>query len=383
MSWFDDNAPETPQRGPGTGSTTVDYTGATGAPPAGGFTWPNTPPPVVHQGDIAADVPGLPHGSVAGGTTAGGGTTTTDPAGEFAQYLSRHPGNPQAAIDEWNAAGDHGGLKPAWEPGSKTIGLANGTYLVMPGTGGNSGAGWQTVQRSEKDGGNGAFSFPSWNETFSYAPWDKTFTAPDGLTEQNDPGFKAREQLGADAIQRSALAQGTGLTGGTLKDLEQFGQTFASTEYGNVYGRALTDYNTALDAYKTNYNTAAQQYNQRYGQYGDAYNRAYQTYMGNFGVSNTLNQEGFANSLSLAQLGLAGAQGTNNAGSQYAAGATNTTLGIGNTTAAGQVGGANAITGGLANITNGLQPFLYGTQSSYRKAGAGIPGLPGGTQGPF
>jgi hypothetical protein len=380
QDWFDTNQPESPQQMPA----------QTPGPWASGYVPfypdpdPNTP------GNQNPNMPVLP--------TAGNPSpkepawytaqqnTSTDPSSQFAQYLARHPNDPQAAIDEWNAAGDPGGLKPAWEPGSKTIGLANGTYLVQPGTGGNtSGSDWQTVQRTGTEGGgsggNGSFSFPSWDQTFSYAPWDKTFIAPDQLTEQNDPGYKERLQLGEDAIQRTALAQGTGLTGGTLKDLTQYAQTFGSTEYGNVYSRALNDYNTALDAYKLNYNTAAQQYNQKYQQYGDAYNKAYQTYMGNFGVSNTLNQENWANYMGLANLGLAGAAGTNAAGGQFATGATGTITGIGNAGAAGIVGGANATNAGLAGISNiaTTTPFLYGTQSSYRPPNQqGYPGQYGG-----
>lgn len=385
QDWFDVNAPETPQRGPAPGSPaatggTITGYNADGYPI---YSWQPGQGPVVRPGQTVADA-NTANTAAGRATVPTGAAPAGDPVSQFQQYLARHPNDPQAAIDEWNAAGDPGGLKPMWQASSKTIGISGNQYLVMPGTGDNHGTDWQAVKRpaAEGAGGNGSFSFPSWNENFSYAPWDKTFKAPDGLTEQNDPGYKDRMALGADAIQRSALAQGTGLTGGTLKDLEQFGQTFGSTEYGNVYGRALNDYNTALDAYKLNYNTAAQQYNQRYAQYGDSYNKAYQTYMGNFGVSNTLNQENWANYMGLASLGLSGAGQTNTAGGQYSAGASGTITGIGNAGAAGIVGGANATNSGLAGITNiaTQTPYLYGTQSSYRR---GVPGLPGGAQGPF
>src|SRR6185312_3248120 len=83
-------------------------------------------------------------------------------------------------------------------------------------------------------------------------PYGQSFTAPTGLTEQNDPGYLARLKLGTDAIQRSAAARGGVVTGGTAKALGQFGQDFASNEYGNVYNRALNDYNTNFNAYNTN-----------------------------------------------------------------------------------------------------------------------------------
>lgn len=126
----------------------VDYSGTSGMPPTGGFTWPTDgqPPPVVHQGDTAADVPGLPMGTKP--------SDASNPASSFDNYLSRHPNDPQAAIDEWTKAGDVGGLAPKWYPDTKTIGLANGTYLVMPGTGDNKTAGWQVVKRGPEGAGS-------------------------------------------------------------------------------------------------------------------------------------------------------------------------------------------------------------------------------------
>jgi hypothetical protein len=72
------------------------------------------------------------------------------------------------------------------------------------------------------------------------------------LTEQNDPGYLARLQLGTDAIQRSAAARGGVVTGGTAKDLATYGQDYASNEYGNVYNRALNSFDTNFNAYNTN-----------------------------------------------------------------------------------------------------------------------------------
>lgn len=89
-------------------------------------------------------------------------------------------------------------------------------------------------------------------------PYSGTFTAPTDITEQDDPGFQARLKLGTDAIQRSAAARGGVVTGGTAKALDQFGQDYASNEYGNVYNRALQDYTTKYNAYN---NDQANKYN--------------------------------------------------------------------------------------------------------------------------
>src|SRR5579871_613418 len=62
-------------------------------------------------------------------------------------------------------------------------------------------------------------------------PYSGTFSAPTGLTEQNDPGYQARLQLGTEAIQKSAAARGSVVTGGTAKALDTYGQDYASNEY--------------------------------------------------------------------------------------------------------------------------------------------------------
>lgn len=70
------------------------------------------------------------------------------------------------------------------------------------------------------------------------------FQAPTGLTEGNDPGYQARMALGQQAVERSAAARGGALGGAAGKELTQYGQTFGSNEYGNVYNRALGTYQT-------------------------------------------------------------------------------------------------------------------------------------------
>jgi len=89
-------------------------------------------------------------------------------------------------------------------------------------------------------------------------PYSGTFTAPSGLDMQNDPGYQARLKLGTDALQKSAAARGSVLTGGTAKALDSYAQDYASNEYNNVYNRALTDYTTKYNAYNTD---QANQYN--------------------------------------------------------------------------------------------------------------------------
>jgi hypothetical protein len=91
-------------------------------------------------------------------------------------------------------------------------------------------------------GGGGGSPFPM----FSFKPVPK-FDAPDFVRPtvedaMNEPGYQFRLKGGADALERSAAAKGVLRTGGTLKDILDYGQNFASQEYGNVFNRALGEY---------------------------------------------------------------------------------------------------------------------------------------------
>ena len=68
------------------------------------------------------------------------------------------------------------------------------------------------------------------------------FQTPDFQAAMNDPGFAFRLRGGTDALERSAAARGVLRTGGTLKDIAEYGQNFAAQEYTNVFNRALQAY---------------------------------------------------------------------------------------------------------------------------------------------
>lgn len=160
-------------------------------------------------------------------------------------------------------------------------------------------------------------------------PYSGTFTAPTGLTEQNDPGYQARLALGTDAIQKSAAARGSVVTGGTAKALDTYGQDYASNEYGNVYNRALTDYTTNYNAYNTN---QTNQYNKLAALAGAGQQTATATAtQGQAAANNTSNIDLTAG----AQQG----QQINNAGAA---------------TASGYVGAGNAYSQGLTSAAGSL-----------------------------
>ena len=118
------------------------------------------------------------------------------------------------------------------------------------------------------------------------------------------PGYQFRLGEGIKALDRSAAAKGTLLTGGHLKDLTGFAQGLASTEFQNEFGR-------------------------------------------NFSLANL-------------GMGAAGAQGQ--FGSSYGQNATNLITGAGNAQAAGTAAGGQAWGNALGNLGNmGMQAaMLYG-----------------------
>jgi len=164
----------------------------------------------------------------------------------------------------------------------------------------------------------------------NFQPWNEQFQAPTGVTEQNDPGYQFRLQQGQQALENSAAARGGLLSGGTARAIEQYGQDYASNEYGNVYGRQLGEYQQRYNIFQQN---QANQFNRLAAVAG-----AGQTAAGQLGQLGQAASGNVANIL----LGSAGqiGQSLQNAGAARAS---------------GYVGGANAWAGG---ISGGINSFL-------------------------
>jgi hypothetical protein len=213
--------------------------------------------------------------------------------------------------------------------GDETI--VSGQWGGTTGTVGNYGTGSYT--------GGGQYPLASVMGTGLMQPWTTpfeggaNFQAPTDVTQQNDPGWQFRMKEGLKAIERSAASKGTLLTGGTLKDLNNWAQNTASNEYGNVYNRAATEWE--------------RNYNRNLGEYNNAYN-IYNTNQGN--QFNRLN--------SMSTAGLSAAGGANQNNSQYGTNTSEILTGQGNATAAGQVGSANALTSGVSDIGKTIQDFM-------------------------
>lgn len=135
----------------------------------------------------------------------------------------------------------------------------------------------------------------------------KPFDARD-LSQWQDPGYKFRLEQGNLGITNSAAARGGQMGGNTLKAISDYNQGAASQEYQNSFGR-----------YNTNQN--------------NIYNR----------LSN------------LAGMGQASASNQATGASTFAGQIGENITGAGNALAAGRIGSANALSGGLNNAASWFQ----------------------------
>ena len=84
------------------------------------------------------------------------------------------------------------------------------------------------------------------------------FDAPEfyGPDAYDDPSFQFRIDQGREARERTAAARGLLNSGGFVRELEDYAQDYASTEYGNMWDRAMQDYQRRFGADLAEYNSA-------------------------------------------------------------------------------------------------------------------------------
>lgn len=237
----------------------------------------STPGAAVPGGAVADDwfaSQGAPSGPAAPGPGAG-----LSPELYFQQLIQGKPGTPETLISlepQLNQAGIQVMRNAAGTAGK--IKLPNGQIVDViraAGTGGGA-DNWQWLT----GGGPAAGGIGTGLET--------------------SPGYQFRLGEGVKALERSAAARGTLLTGGALKGLERYAQDYASNEYGTRVNQLM-------------------------------------------GLSN---------------MGLNAAGGAANAGSSYANQASELNAQIGNAQAAGTVGAANAWQQPINQATNLAQMYF-------------------------
>lgn len=130
---------------------------------------------------------------------------------------------------------------------------------------------------------------------FSYQDFEgfDKFNAPTAESIYADPSYQFRMDQGRKAIENAASAKGLTNSGGTLRDILEYGQKFGSQEYGNVWNRDFgvwdtnqnrklqtyqTNRNNAADSFSTNYGLSKDQYNANTDRANTSYNRAWQSY---------------------------------------------------------------------------------------------------------
>lgn len=156
---------------------------------------------------------GAASGGGAGGVGAGGNTMAnmfTTQVGLGGQY----PGRPTSII------GDFGWSAPRTPP---IVPYGQAPYAPAP-----------------------QYGAPTPYQAGTYTPpvYDPAvpFAGPTAEQMAADPGYQFRLQQGQEALERSGAARGVTNTGGTLKDILDYGQRAASQEYGNVYNRMAGTY---------------------------------------------------------------------------------------------------------------------------------------------
>lgn len=177
------------------------------------------------------------------------------------------------------------------------------------------------------------------------------FTAPTAAQAEQQPGYQFTLQQGEQALQNSAAASGGLLSTGTAKNLENYAQGLASTNYNNVYNQALQTYGTNFNTFNSNQ--------------ANLYNRL----AGTTGLG-----ESAAGTLGgLQQSGAQGLSNTYMGGAQTLA---NLLTGQGQAQAAGTVGSANALNAGIGGAANSLgsgltlQSILAGINGNNSSGGA-------------
>lgn len=76
---------------------------------------------------------------------------------------------------------------------------------------------------------------------------ENKFSAPTAEEAQAEPGYQFRLGQGTQAIENSAAARGGLLSGNTGRALTDYGQNFASNEYGNIYNRKQGEYQNEIN----------------------------------------------------------------------------------------------------------------------------------------
>lgn len=160
-------------------------------------------------------------------------------------------------------------------------------------------------------------------------PWTDTFKAPTAAEAEATPGYQFALQQGQNSIENSAAAHGGLLSTGSMKTLDMFSQGLANQTYSDTYNRALGEYQ--------------QRYNIFQGNQTNEFNRLASLSGAGQTAANTLGEAGRASAANVTNINAT-------AGSQIG----NSLMNAGAARASGYAGIANAVNGGISNISQYL-----------------------------
>lgn len=240
----------------------------------------------------------------AGGSAGGGGLSSI--LGSLGQYFST-PGGMNIAGSLISGLANAAGSSSAAQTQQNAANAANATTLGMYNQNRADMEPWRTTGVGALNRLATLMGIPGANGvTASGDPNFGSLTKKFGMSDfEADPGYNFRLSEGLKALQNSAAAKGSLMSGATMKGLERFGQNLASDEYTNAFNRYQSQNN-------------------------NLYNRL-------AGISGT----GQVQSQQMA------AQGANAASSLG-----QNIIGAGNAAAAGRVGQTNAISGAIGQGMN-------------------------------
>lgn len=102
----------------------------------------------------------------------------------------------------------------------------------------------------------GGYTLANYQGPGLMAPNTNSFSGVDPDSFKNSQAYNFIADEGAQAIERSAAAKGTLLTGGTLKDLASFRQGHAATFFDDDFNRRLGLFDRANNTFENNRNFA-------------------------------------------------------------------------------------------------------------------------------
>lgn len=365
---------------------------------------------------------------------APGAQTTTQPASSgpaqwspgsgqitAAQVTSQYGADPSVAqywADKINSGGDpnyyigrlqqdNSGSGPDGRGGVSGGGSAGGSFGAALGSVGGPALQWGAPP-SVTPGASTSGVTP---QTATYQNFD-----PSKVDVTQDPGYQFRLAQGEKALQNSAAANGTLMSGGFAKALTDYAQGDASQEYQNAFNRAFTTnqannsgnlaattennqaatavgalnlgyQNSNLNAQEANasnylqsegladqydlglrsnalgYYTAGNNFTLGMGQLGLGYqtegdNNALN--WANYGLN--ANNQNFSQGYQLAGMGEGAATSLGSFGTAFGNGAANTVTGAGNAAAGGSIATGNAISGGINGAGNAALTGYYANQ---------------------